>query len=434
MVIPSANISKADNLRNEGNYSEAFEAYLDAMDYWGSNMPLAEYLPEYYVIGCGTSAIDNYVLNGDVEGAFEFMYRHLESDDYTVSYMMEMVIKELEYSRIPPQITKSVILEKICEGIVNAEVFEADRTIMYESDYYALVRCEALLIKYFYDALPTTEEEDFIVPVAVHQKIFEVAVEFDTISGFDTAYFVKANAYLYGMNILNSYIDNGDALGLFNYAKAHPEMMEFLSEPMLERKATLKEGLGEKFDLYKGIVSILNSDEYFVIKEDGTIDRWYFNLMHYVLTALPSKYQDADSLQKFFNVNKNSSIAKHVNWNMDSVEKIWNYNVIKKILLNSDGMIYITLTGEWYLEDEMVLKFKTTFNTENDSNTNMSWDNISVPSETGDYYAIHNNILSFYENGEVLWDVFKFTFDENDFNKVTVYCFEDGSTVTLVRK
>lgn len=162
--------------------------------------------------------------------------------------------------------------------------------------------------------------------------------------------------------------------------------------------------------------------------EDAT---GYRNFIYYLIATLPSDYKDVEQLKEFLDASDwYTDSEDYITNNKSDVEKIWKYHYCRTIILSSMySNIDAFLLGKWESQDgDSYLEFYYQYDSYRFT-TNLVMPDV----KENRFFGITDNKLEFY-NSDNRWDVFQFEFSKTNANEMTVYCYEDGKTITLYRK
>ena len=117
---------------------------------------------------------------------------------------------------------------------------------------------------------------------------------------------------------------------------------------------------------------------------------------------------------------------------MDFIADVWKYEWCRMETITCCRFAYLLL-GDWESSNgDYYLNF--TYNDDAESfSTNLPMPHVI---EKHYYEIIDNELLRFYSahDNEMTWSVFKLSISEMSLNTMTVYCYENNTTITLYRK
>lgn len=453
IVIPSLAHSKAEKLYNDNQYIEAYQAYIDAY-----RKPMNGNVDEEEITNCGFAVIDEYIKNGDAESAFRFMHQYSKDSTMEGGWIINDTIYKLR-DRRSTVVTDPAIQKKICDSIL--QILSSDEYCRFDTNNInayteqPLFEHDILLLKYILLALPI-DDESFILPHEICEKIIPLYIECansEYYNDFKKQYlFTAEDAFQYVNIIMNTYLQNGDVPGLYEYFNEHPDIAEHFTDIVTMKYLPDVTDKDQQQALFNGVLAVLESDQYFTFNHDETIASWErgvlpwnIRLMDYILEGLPTDYAYGyvGKLQEFFSNIEPSHFRMHFLNNRQEVLELWELDVVREMLINCYDMIYILLGDDtWYLcsekEDygiDLDVYLKVEFEWGGSECIVLNWhyssDGINIPNWVGASIKIENCILYFTFTDGVEAEVFRFEFSEEDPDVMYLYCYEDGKTLTM---
>lgn len=254
------------------------------------------------------------------------------------------------------------------------------------------------------------------------------------------SYWADDSTYFNCVNeAINVYIKNGDIEGLLEYYKNDDVSrvvfwdfaLRFYGRENLDSVTQKK--------IYDGIISFISSNEVTEYRNSLNYEKHLDILLKYVLSVLPEEYEDVDVLEKFLHNSYDPYEAsywdnkgEYVYYNIKDIKNIWKYKLVRDIITEEQDMFDFFLCDEWYTEDKA---FCLNFYYRSSGNYTSFYSTLPCPNVRHDSYSISGTTLIYQDsNYRKVCDVFEITIDENNPDKITVYCYADESTVILYRE
>lgn len=198
----------------------------------------------------------------------------------------------------------------------------------------------------------------------------------------------------------------------------------------------IKQSDYEKY--YNELVEIINDNPSFDYWDDSYGNSRNSQLMYYLLSNLPLEYKDVSALIMLFTDLKSGEIhpiADYMKANRNFLFTLWEYGFVRDFSTN-DYNIKEYLSGVWSTDNSDNIPFYDPFTLKflrDDGNITFESTGLSVPNITHRYYDIENCTLIYTNGDSKLCNVFRFSIDKTDPNKITVYCYEDGKSFVFYR-
>ena len=173
--------------------------------------------------------------------------------------------------------------------------------------------------------------------------------------------------------------------------------------------------------VYSAIQEMLNYDV------DISRNESYVDFVLFYSSLVPITYEDVSTIKLIFDSLKLEKFD--LEQELQYVYSLWKYKAIRSLAL-SDDLIKQFLIGNWTTE-KYFPSIKFTEN--NDGKVSVSIQGIPTPNISAKYYDIQDLVYVYTNGNDKLCDVLKFTIDESDPDKMTVFAFENSQAYELYR-